>query len=62
MGVFLTLARFGVRVVNIHAWVSAGFFDDLGFLQPQNTDLLTEIRVFFVCKETALWTNALKIT
>lgn len=34
--------------VNIHAWVSASIFDDLGFLRPQNTDLPTEVRVFFV--------------
>lgn len=36
----------GMRMYDIHAWVSASFFDDMVFSGPQNTDLLTEVRVF----------------
>ena len=47
MGVFNTHTCLVVcDDVNIHAWVSASLFDDLGFLRPQEADLQTEVRVF----------------
>ena len=44
----LACTYIGMRMYDIHAWVSASFFDDMVFSGPQNTDLLTEVRVFCV--------------
>ena len=38
----------GMRIYDIHAWVSACLFEDTVFSGPRNTDLLTEVRVFCV--------------
>ena len=38
----------GMRIYDVHAWVSACLFEDTVFSGPRNTDLLTEVRVFCV--------------
>ena len=38
----------GMRMYDIHAWVSACNFDKTGFLRTTTADLLTEVRVFCV--------------